>query len=206
MFTRTLAASSNEDAEHIPLMGDADDPRGDVQQRQRSDVSKLGYPRLLPLLVLSALATSLLSFMWNGNQLNNRFHRPSIDVPSLRHPSLYIGLDRVPEIKSVLASQQATANSDNHHETMPTLSVPIHGRPRRIVRVNSDYPGTVYPEDHWVLLSKKVSPVLLLNIDPCIKKRAPCPSGRDLHGVSAASGLNFLQNFQLPPTTSRSRR
>jgi len=71
-----------------------------------------------------------------------------LDVSKLRRPSLYLGLERVPE----LLQQQSPASQG---QPLGSPSTAAAGWPTRVARVNSAYPDYVFPQDGWVSLTEQ---------------------------------------------------
>lgn len=120
--------------------------------------------------LLFACIVSILSFILNSAQLLSaagRHHAipislPRLDVRTLQHPSLYLGLNSVPDIQasllllSQLVHPTATAHPPTAQPARPTLAVLQSGKPYTTVRLNSKHPNTEFPPDGWVLLSEEV--------------------------------------------------
>lgn len=159
----------DDDADYIPLMGEGQDDEGFLTKntkkrilRESSDHNFLR--RFLSTFVICALLVSFLSFFVSGVQFISTYQHLNggrgLDVDSLRRPSLYMGLDRVPMLQLVLDAQKAAGVM--HHgggaasSTVPAPVTRYSGRPQAISRVNADNPHTSYPQDGWVLLTDKV--------------------------------------------------
>jgi hypothetical protein len=178
MPTSKSPAAHDEYAESIPLIGAEDldeqstplQPRNSTNSSCHSNSSDL-TSRFFSALVTSALFISLISFFWSGAQLLS-YTRPAtlhrLDVAALRHPSLYNGLDRVPRIKAGMHSGGSPTSTTSYPSTTHFSLYP--GEPQQIVRINSDYPNTAYPEDPWVLLSAKVVSRLCSSHTLCLIK------------------------------------
>ncbi|KAI0089477.1 hypothetical protein BDY19DRAFT_993082 [Irpex rosettiformis] len=70
-----------------------------------------------------------------------------VDIKKLRQPSLYLGLERVPEIKT----KGLTFGSSYNLESGPELT--DMGR-KRLGRVSSLYPDTKFGQDGWVFMTE----------------------------------------------------
>jgi hypothetical protein len=162
MPTSKSPTAHDEYAESIPLIGaeDLDEQSTPLQPLNSTNCHSSSSDltsRFFSALVTSALFISLISFFWSGAELLS-YTRPTtshmLDVAALRHPSLYNGLDRVQRIKAGMHSGSSPATTASYPSTTHFSLYP--GEPQQIVRINSDYPNTAYPEDPWVLLSAKV--------------------------------------------------
>ncbi|EMD36961.1 hypothetical protein CERSUDRAFT_95229 [Gelatoporia subvermispora B] len=92
------------------------------------------------------------------------------DISTLRRPSLYQGLERVPEIKVQLqieALRMQGHGTTSSMEDTPRPTVRPAGsngvRASTIARVNSRHPNAHYPEDGWVLLTEEDRALLLFD-------------------------------------------
>lgn len=112
------------------------------------------------ILLLLACLVTLISLLFNTFTFSKSWYpfmgaSPSykLDVGKLRRPSLYLGLERVPEIN---------ARNGNIHKYLsvpsssaPSSSSPI-GWPAAVARVSSAYPYFIFPQDGWVFLTEQV--------------------------------------------------
>ena len=176
-------SSGRESIEAIPLMRQAngdDDELYDSHAangalhptKQRSflstgrTISSLSYVACLVAII--SFAYNTLSFMNPSQGSKLKLLNENV-VQSLRKPSLYLGIDRVPEIKkrltveSVLA-QSHTTTPDSSPNTPHTHNTPSGGSPTgssdrviNVARVSSLYPDMTFMQDGWVILSNSVS-------------------------------------------------
>ncbi|EKM56646.1 uncharacterized protein PHACADRAFT_253874 [Phanerochaete carnosa HHB-10118-sp] len=72
-----------------------------------------------------------------------------LDISKLRRPSLYLGLERVPELL------QHGSSSSSQAGPLSSPDVSGAGWPTRVARVNSAHPDSVFPQDGWVLLTER---------------------------------------------------
>ncbi len=165
-----------DQVEAIPLISQGLD--GEVDYPDKSEISS-GYPSsnsrrsLSTILLASALIVSLLSLCWNAFTLTTIARSPPtvsqrISVDTLRHPSIYLGLERLPaaKVSQSIASLVASASASAQHEhpsmgvSMADATQPSNplfpGRPVEMVRVNSRYPSQRFEQDGWVLLTEDV--------------------------------------------------
>lgn len=137
---------AQNDAHHV-----ADDGFGPASNKEHPRVCARSTGSILLLL---ASVVSLLSLAWNIIALNidKQYIRPQprIDVAKLRRPSLYLGLERVQELR--LAHGHTAPHSNPPGES----TAPPSGWPRVRARVNSMYPADVLEHDNWVLLTEHV--------------------------------------------------
>ncbi|KAA1475270.1 hypothetical protein DENSPDRAFT_842014 [Dentipellis sp. KUC8613] len=156
--------------EYIPLSqhpghGELDDePRLESNHPKRREGL---FDNVTPILIISAFLTSLLSFGIALYGLHFRSvpsfseHIYDLDVSQLRHPSLYTGLERVPEIQLSMAAAALHENvSDPEAHAAPlveeTVTLPVDtGRASAVARVSSRYPDRHFTQDGWVLLTKE---------------------------------------------------
>lgn len=160
--------------EYVPLMtldnadGDGDEEASCPERNHRPGLSKLTTAS-----VYSALLVSLLAFLASATSFLKVYQLPSpaagpggLDLlNTLRRPSLYVGLERAPEIKNRLQAERilGAANPgmmhggghDHGHETAGGEDNGDHAFPTRAVRINSIYPDTPASssESGWVLIS-----------------------------------------------------
>lgn len=115
-------------------------------------------------LLFLACVVTILSLSFNATTLI-RTGRPLqspqvLDSSNLRRPSLYLGLERVPEIKMQMG--------DIHtHVPVPSTGPPNRsqlGWPSQVARVNSDYPYYAFAQDGWVVLTEQVRSYLSLRL------------------------------------------
>ncbi|KII91603.1 hypothetical protein PLICRDRAFT_173429 [Plicaturopsis crispa FD-325 SS-3] len=158
--------------EYIPLIGDAASDDGNASTEHINIEEKDSIPQrptgkrrtVFSTLVTSALVVSILSFALSGAQLSSviRYTHtgPTVDVSALRRPSLYQGLERVPEIKAAMAKEKPMVHmSPPLPSSTSTSAAPAStasgstSRPSTIARVDSLHPQTSYPNDGWVLLT-----------------------------------------------------
>ncbi|TFY61124.1 hypothetical protein EVG20_g7177 [Dentipellis fragilis] len=158
-----------QNGEYIPLsqhpgQGELDDePRLEGSHYKRKGV----FGNITPILIRSAFLISLLSF---GITLYSLHFRsiPSfseriydLDVSQLRHPSLYTGLERVPEIQLSMAAAALHENaSDPEAHAAPQVEEAVElpvgaGRASTVARVSSRYPDRHFTQDGWILLTKE---------------------------------------------------
>lgn len=74
-----------------------------------------------------------------------------IDVKSLRRPSLYMGLEKVPDVQLL--------EGGHHHEGEDEANevyVPFPGGPQEVARISSRFPLFPSRPDGWVLLTEEV--------------------------------------------------
>lgn len=171
------------DAEYVPLMAydaDAETDKRDFTLSKDGARDHLASERatLTPfasISVAAAVVISLLAFSLTCLSAASLWANQDIDM-DLRHPSLYLGLDRVPEINqklkviSSIAAQynpQATpAPAPMHmHSSVPISSSSTESagatdfttiRPSSVQRINSRYPSMSFPSDNWVTVSEMV--------------------------------------------------
>ncbi|KAF8888839.1 hypothetical protein BD779DRAFT_1672159 [Infundibulicybe gibba] len=177
------------DTESIPLMNhgegsanhdeilvntDTDDwtpaPRTPYRQKPQ------WYSPLLSTFVFLAFLVSILSTLWTTAQVYSSVpHQGSerVNVSSLRRPSIYLGLDRVEDIKISPAVPAPQASPSQTHEG--SHGTPLSGMPRGIVRLNSRHPTTSYPPDGWVLLTSQDT--ALMEFHPQPRENAHCQIG-----------------------------
>lgn len=164
---------SFEEVEAIPLIGTEEhitrfhDSSQALRPAARVDKTSA-------IVLICAVVVSVTSFLLNGYALSFSFRTAKIsqhtlNVNDLRHPSLYQGLDRVPDIKQALRLEDLKAQlSGNtaydqphgmgHGSSMTGIPVSQNNwrLPERITRVNSRHGATVYPHDDWVLFTEFV--------------------------------------------------
>ncbi|GJE86379.1 hypothetical protein PsYK624_024590 [Phanerochaete sordida] len=103
------------------------------------------------ILLALACAVTALSLVFNAvtfvRSTSARSSRAAekLDTSKLRRPSLYLGLERVPEL---LQEHQSPVSHDE------PSSAPA-GWPSRVARVNSAYPQHAFPQDGWVVLTEQ---------------------------------------------------
>ncbi|KAI0062554.1 hypothetical protein BV25DRAFT_1916071 [Artomyces pyxidatus] len=118
----------------------------------------------LSFLVFSVFVVSVLScglsaiITFNGLPVPSRKYAYEWDRSDLRRPSLYMGLERVPEIK---ASSGTPAKEEPTVIELPTGV----GRAVNIVRVNARHPQAQFPRDGWVLLTDEDATFLHFDLD-----------------------------------------
>lgn len=112
------------------------------------------WSRSAVFLSLACLVTAL-SFIFNSVTFVRTSRSNSapekLDISKLRRPSLYLGLERVPELL-----QQHGTSPSSQAGPFSSPSISGAGWPTRVARVNSAYPDYVFPQDGWVLLTERV--------------------------------------------------
>lgn len=170
--------SSRENVEGIPLMrqGEDDDYVSEYGHATSSNQqSSHAVRRATSALPYAACLIALLSFVFNALNFSQN---PKLDVfkgsvvHSLRKPSLYLGIDRVPDIKEMLSletlfTQNHTTATDSSPDIIHSHGSSTGGSPTDnadysgdVARVNSRYPDLAFPQDGWVILSEHVSTVI----------------------------------------------
>ncbi|KAK7678726.1 hypothetical protein QCA50_018308 [Cerrena zonata] len=176
---------SSHNVEAIPLMQQGEEEDHILEQKHKAH--SFNQPRsslrsrLIRALPYLACLVALLSFTLNTLIFARPSQKPKLDVfngsvvQSLRKPSLYLGIDRVPEIKEMLsleslfAQGHATATGSLPTETHAHGGSAVHdtsehpARSVNIARVNSRYPDLIYPQDGWVVLSEFDRTILQLH-------------------------------------------
>lgn len=120
------------------------------------------------LLVITTVFSAVIAFANVLHKLgpNHTISAPMVDVRKLRQPSLYLGLERVPEIESNGLTFGSSYNSDNHDADMH-MDGPDAMEPKRVARVSSLHPNTKFRQDGWVFITETVSPHIVL-VTSCI--------------------------------------
>ncbi|OCH90473.1 hypothetical protein OBBRIDRAFT_594982 [Obba rivulosa] len=175
--------------EAIPLVDSHDDPAwGASQPQPRRAPPSTREPTIERALLVAVCLVSLLSLAWNAVLFSSSSARTAgahlqdaaststgartdrvgvVDAATLRRPSLYQGLERVPEIKvqmQIEALRMQGHSTSAAEPARPTVR-PAGGalRASAIARVNSRHPNARYPEDGWVLLTEEDRALLLFD-------------------------------------------
>lgn len=191
----------NANAEYVPLMAIEEHENNDVEAEgnirhdgykhamsQNQRVGFLNISSITTVSVYSALAISLVAFFLSSLSFWS-FGRPSassleIGPQALRRPSLYLGLERVPEIKVRLDAEALLRPTPDHsgsggnghggmHENAGTPEVDGMVKPSTFVRISRLYPDMNWTDEKIVLSeSVRVSRMsfwrLILTSNMCI--------------------------------------
>ncbi len=156
---------SQDGAEYIPLMTEDSgmDGQSSPDDSKECEVQSLQNARVLLLAIYTALAVSFLSFAFSGLTFLTALRENKLDTRTLERPSLYLGLERVPDIKQMLAQQpiahpgKAPDSMHGHgHQNPPADIDPEVIKPTAMRRVNSLYPAMSFADDMWVTLTEWV--------------------------------------------------
>jgi hypothetical protein len=155
-------------AEYIPLTADTDEGHIDIDGTKyapSSESTTSPVTRFTSHVLFSALFVSIISFIWASGQFissSSYVATPYVEVKALRRPSLYQGIENVPDLRAKWAPETLHENM-----TMPMASLykppkDVPGAPSAIAVVNVDLSHRSYPQDGWVLLSERVRCVYFL--------------------------------------------
>ena len=166
-------AYNQEQVEAIPLIAQDhnQDIRDDYRVKSEHDsddslpeipTGSKGYS-LSTLLLAAAFLLSLVSLTWNAVALasvagSKASPSQRIVVDSLRRPSIYLGMERVPGYKNKKHSKPASGGASMSMSAAPVQAtrVPGPGEPTELARVNMRYPDVVFEQDGWVFLTEDV--------------------------------------------------
>jgi hypothetical protein len=121
------------------------------------------WPKGTIFVILTCLVTLLSLFYntaafarsWRSSQ-NQAAAFSKLDVSKLRRPSLYLGLEEVPNILRMLSTD---AFGQHTHTPVPSDSAFQNTRPgwpSALARVNSAYPNRDFMQDGWIFLTEQV--------------------------------------------------
>ena len=157
--------------EAIPLIEqagpDCEDGLNAVSQAKRRPACEVKSWRSAPMLTILTAATGILlvtTILSGIVALTHSLSRKSrdqnnmsrISVTALRRPSLYPGLERVPEIKHNGLTFGSSYKAEK--DTMQAGSSGVMGvaMSQRLSRVSSLYPDTKFTQDGWVFVTETV--------------------------------------------------
>jgi len=137
------------------------DGQSSPDDSKQCEVQSLQNARVLLLAIYTALAVSFLSFAFSGLTFLTALGENKLDTRTLERPSLYLGLEHVPNIKQRLAQQpiappgKAPGSMHGHgHQNPPADNDPEVIKPTAMRRVNSLYPAMSFADDMWVTLTE----------------------------------------------------
>ncbi|KAL0945846.1 hypothetical protein HGRIS_012129 [Hohenbuehelia grisea] len=228
-------SSERVSSENAPLMGHPDSESSTIDYERHPATHnfeksrQLGTSPALSIFIFTALAISILSFFLNAVQFVVRppYEPGVLDVRSLRRPSLYLGLERVPEIQAVTEAVKAAqaavgqqsgsgAAHDGHGDEGVGALVDELLHASRIIRINADFPRGYFPSDPWVLLTPKDVVYMEFTPPPLVSSCVPklfLPKRADLQnkmltieGASPFLGLRVMPpSFQIDRATWANR-
>ena len=125
-----------------------------LEEDPELELVRTRWPRSTIFLLLACFVTALSLFL-NAATFVRSWHPRSnnapekLDVSKLRRPSLYLGLERTPE----LLQHQGPISQALHSNSPSSVGA---GWPARVARVSSAYPDSVFAQDGWVVLTEQV--------------------------------------------------
>ncbi|KAI0342403.1 hypothetical protein BDW22DRAFT_1357743 [Trametopsis cervina] len=154
----------DDDVAHTDGDGDYAQAREDGRIAGRSKFAYGGVSWLtiaLCALLFTACLSSILSLAAATYQRRSGLKK--LDVNTLRRPSVYMGLERVPQIQANGLTFGATIPPSSDP---PVLGKGSEGGPRGTVRVSEVYPRMRFVRDGWVVLSEHDHTILNFTIPP----------------------------------------